>query len=71
MNLFQKLNEKDNMKMLIDYSQFKMEQYGIKEKKELVKIIAQNIKECKDPVKEDELVVEGSEDDDDLNQFDF
>ena len=57
--------------MLIDYSQIKMEQYGKKEKMELVRIIAQNVKECKDPVKEDEHVVAGSEDEGDLNTFDF
>ena len=42
------------MKMLIDYSGFSFEQYGTKEKRELVKLIATNIKECQDPIEDEE-----------------
>lgn len=57
------------MKMLIDYSGFSFEQYGTKEKRELVKLIATNIKECQDPIEEEETA--GQEDDyEDVDDFD-
>lgn len=55
-NLFEKLNARDNMQMMIDYARFNIDQYGKKEKKEkmeLVKLIAQNIKIHKDAIPEE------------------
>lgn len=60
------------MQMMINYACFNTEQYGKKEKKsklELVKMIAQNVKVCKDPIADETQPNTDSEDELNVSQF--
>lgn len=55
------------MRMLIDYAKFKLEDYGKEKKMDLVKLIALNIKESKNPISEEQ---ETNDQDSDSDSFD-
>ena len=60
------------MQMMINYACFNTEQYGKKEKNsklELVKMIAQNVKVCKDPIVDETQPNTDSEDELNASQF--